>query len=90
VSAITLLAFVVITLFLFYLCIMVQWLVRRHAELVRAVAIIEHQRHPHGPPGARAVEGLPLQPPSHEPPDPRSEQPDGSPIASRHEPEPEA
>jgi len=43
VSAITLLAFVVITLFFFYFSIVVQRLERRHVELVRTIALMEHR-----------------------------------------------
>jgi len=43
VSAITLLAFVVITLFIFYFSIVTQRLERRHVDLVRTIALMEHQ-----------------------------------------------
>lgn len=49
VSAITLLALFIITLFLFYFSLVVQRLARKHVELVRALALMEHRLRDRGP-----------------------------------------
>jgi hypothetical protein len=43
VSAMTLLTLVIITLFLFYFSLLVQRLERKHAQLIRAIAIMERR-----------------------------------------------
>ena len=43
VSGVTLLALVIIALFFFYFSIIIQRLERKHAQLVRAIALMEHR-----------------------------------------------
>ena len=57
VSAITLLALLVIALFLFYFSLVVQRLGRKHVELVRTLALMEHRLRERGSaPGNPATE----------------------------------